>query len=143
VLAAEAVLDGAALFETVCDVPRQSRSELCIDAGVNALAAIADFLGIPHEPPAEEAEIALSPDQFAAARRELAALEVPIVEDEQGSWRAFRQMRARYEPLLAVLGRMTDAPRSDWSSWSDEMPRHSPPLLRLRKRHTTPPMDRI
>jgi hypothetical protein len=143
VLAAEAVLDGAALFETVCEAPRQSRSEMCIDAGVNALAAIADFLGIPHEPPAEEADIALSPEQFATARRDLAALEVPIVEDEQASWRAFRQLRARYEPLLAVLGRMTDAPRSDWSSWSDEMPRHSPPLLRLRKRHSTPPMDRI
>lgn len=143
VLAAEAVLDGAALFETVCDVPRQSRSELCLDAGVNALAGIADFLGIPHEPPSEEAEICLSSEQFTDARRDLAALEVPIVEDAEASWREFRQLRARYEPLIAVLGRMTDAPRSDWSSWSDEMPRHSPPLLRLRKRHATPPLDRI
>ena len=59
VLATEAVLDGAALFTTVCDVPRQSRSELCLHAGVHSLAAIADFLGIPHHPPEPDAEIEL------------------------------------------------------------------------------------
>jgi hypothetical protein len=40
----------------------------------------------------------------------------------------------RYEPLIVVLGRMTDAPRGEWSSWSDGAPRHSPPLLRLSPR---------
>jgi hypothetical protein len=49
------------------------------------------------------------------------------------TWLEFRGLHARYEPLIAVLGRMTDAPRSDWSSWSDAAPRHSPPLLRLRR----------
>lgn len=139
VLAAEAVLDGIALLLTVCDVPRQSRSELCLDAGVNALEGIADFLGIGHAPPEDEAEIVLSHAQFLAAREELASLEVPIVDDEPASWRDFVRLRARYEPLIAVLGRMTDAPRSDWSSWSDDGPRHSPPLLRLRRRRAPAP----
>lgn len=137
VLAAEAVLDGVSLLVTVCDVPPQPRAELCLEAGTNALGAIAEFLGIP-----EEAEIALSRDRFAAARDELAFLEVPLVADEDESWHAFRKLRARYEPLLAVLGRMTDAPRSEWSSWSDDMARHSPPLLRLRRRHVESPLDR-
>jgi hypothetical protein len=135
VLAAETVLDAASLLRTVCNVPRQSGSELCLDAGVNALDAIADFLGIPHQPLAEEAEIALRREKFASAREELAGLGVPVAEDENASWRAFCPMRARYEPLIAVLGRMTDAPRGDWSSWTDDLPRHSPPLLRLRSRH--------
>ena len=65
-----------------------------------------------------------------------------MVADEDESWHAFRKLRARYEPLLAVLGRMTDAPRSEWSSWSDDMARHSPPLLRLRRRHVESPLDR-
>jgi hypothetical protein len=30
-----------------------------------------------------------------------------------------------------MLGRMTDAPRSDWSSWSEEIPLHRPPILRI------------
>ncbi len=133
VLSAEAVLDGAALLLTVCDLPRQSRAELCVDAGVNALVQIAEFLGIPHHPPEPDAEIELSEERFDEARRELAELEVPIRDDRDAAWRDFRDVRARYEPLLSVLGATTDAPRSDWSSWSDETPRHSPPLLRIMK----------
>lgn len=130
VLATEAVLDAAALFATVCDVPRQSRSELCLHAGVHALTSIADFLGIPHRPPEPNAEIALSEQKFDQARGELRDLGVPVREDRPRSWSEFRSARARYEPLLAVIGGMTDAPRSDWSSWSETAPRHRPPLLR-------------
>ena len=134
VLAAEAVLDGSALLMTACDVPRQSRAELCLDAGVNALEAIADFLGIPHQPPEDEREIVLSEESFIRAWDELEQLEVPMVTDRHAAWEAFSRLRARYEPRIAVLGPMTDAPRSDWSSWSDDAPRHSPPLLRLGQR---------
>jgi hypothetical protein len=138
VLASEAVLDGCALLITSCDTPRQARSELCLHAGVHSLIAIADFLGIPHAPPEPDAQIALPEDRFDRAFEELRALGVPMVGDRAAAWAAFRAMRARYEPLLAVLGRMTDAPRSDWSSWSHDTPRHSPPLLRPRTRHSRP-----
>jgi hypothetical protein len=134
VLSAETVLDGAALLMTVCDVPRQSRAELCVEAGVGALAAMADFLGVPHRPPEDEAEITLPAQLFNDALRRLADDGVPLRDDHETAWREFRQIRARYEPLIAVLGRMTDAPRSDWSSWSDSTPRHSPPLLRIGSR---------
>jgi hypothetical protein len=117
VLATEAVLDGAALFTSVCDVPRQSRSGLCLHAGVHSLAAIADFLGIPHHPPEPDAEILLPQRRFDQACDELRDLGVPLREDRDRSWSEFRSVRARYEPLLAVIGRLTDAPRSDWSSW--------------------------
>jgi hypothetical protein len=130
ILATEAVLDGAALFTTVCDVPHQARSELCLHAGVHALISIADFLGIPHHPPEPDAEIALSEQSFDQAYDELRDLGIPVRDDRARCWAAFRSVRARYEPLLAVLGRMTDAPRSDWSSWSEDTPRHTPPLRR-------------
>lgn len=142
VLATEAVLDGAGLFMTTCDVPRQSRSELSLHAGIHALISIADYLGIPHRPPEPGAEIGVSPDQFDAARSALKAAGVPVRDDRDASWAAFRSLRARYEPLLAVLGRMTDAPRGDWSPWSEKTPRHNPPLLRIRRadtRHPQPP----
>jgi hypothetical protein len=134
VLSAETVLDGAALLMTACDVERQSRAELCIEAGVGALAAVADFLGVAHRPPEGDAEITLPGQLFDDALRELADEGVPVHDDHETAWREFRQIRARYEPLIAVLGRMTDAPRSDWSSWSDSTPRHSPPLLRTGSR---------
>lgn len=135
VLSAETVLDGAALLMSSCDVPRQSRSELCVEAGVRALFSIADFLGVPHRPPADEdAETTLPRELFDDALRELEEAGVPLHDDQEAAWREFRRIRARYEPLIAVLGRMTDAPRSDWSSWSDNTPRHSPPLLRMGSR---------
>jgi hypothetical protein len=130
VLATETVLDGAALFITACDAAPKSRSELCLHAGVHSMLSIANFLGIAHEPPEPGAEIALPQDRFDQAFEELRALGVPMVEGRAAAWNAFRALRARYEPLLAVLGRMTDAPRSDWSSWSDETPRHIPPVRR-------------
>jgi hypothetical protein len=130
VLATEAVLDGAALFMTACDVPRQSRSELCLHAGVHSLASIADFLGIPHHPPEPDAEVTLPKQRFDQGCDELRDLGVPLRDDRARSWSEFRSARARYEPLLAVIGRLTDAPRSDWSSWSETAPRHRPPLLR-------------
>jgi hypothetical protein len=130
VLATEAVLDGAALFTTVCDVPRQARSELCLHAGIHALISIADFLGIPHRPPEPEADITLSKQTFDQACGELRDLGVPVRDDRPRSWSEFQATRARYEPLLAVIGRLTDAPRSEWSSWSETAARHRPPLLR-------------
>jgi hypothetical protein len=134
VLASEAVLDGAALLITACDVPRQSRSELCLRAGVHALVTIADFLGIPYHPPGSDAEIVLSEEKFNTAFSHLQSIGIPMRDDRESAWVAFRAVRARYEPLLAALGRMTDAPRSDWSSWSEDTPRHTPPLLRPRRR---------
>ena len=38
-------------------------------------------------------------------------LRVALRVDNESAWVAFRAVRARYEPLLAVLGRMTDAPQ--------------------------------
>lgn len=142
VLATEAVLDGAALFTTVCDVPRQARSELCLHAGVHALISIADFLGIPHRPPEPEADITLTEQGFDQACGELRDLGVPVREDRSRSWSEFRSTRARYEPLLAVIGRMTDAPRSEWSSWSETGPRHRPPLVRPHREGPAPKQSR-
>jgi hypothetical protein len=142
VLATEAVLDGAALFTTVCDVPRQARSELCLHAGVHALTEIAEFLGIAHRPPEPEADITLTHQKFDQACSELRDLGVPVRDDRRLSWSEFRSTRARYEPLLAVIGRLTDAPRSEWSSWSETAPRHRPPLLRPHRDGTGPTQPR-
>ena len=131
VLATEGVLDAASLVRTTCDVPRQSRTELCIEAGVLSLGVIADFLAIPHQPPDDEVDITLPRATFDAGVDQMAAAGIPVVADRDEAWDAFRRSRARYEPLLTMLGRMTDAPRSDWSSWSAEVPLHRPPIVRI------------
>ena len=134
VLASEAVLDGAALMLTACDVPRQSRTELCLHAGIHALVSIADSLGIPHRRPERAADSILPEEKFNTACSQLQSIGVPMRDDRDAAWAAFRALRARYEPLLAVLGRMTDAPRSDWSSWPEDTPLPVAPRLRSRRR---------
>jgi hypothetical protein len=133
VLASEAVLDGAALLITACAVPRQSRSELCLRAGIHALITIADFLGIPDHLREPGTELILSQEKFNTAFSHLQSIGVPMRDDRESAWVAFRALRVRYEPLLAALGRMTDAPRSEWSCWSEDTPRHTPPLRRPRR----------
>jgi hypothetical protein len=134
VLAAEAVLDGAALLMSACDVPRQSRSELCVEAGVGAFDAITEFLGTPHRPSdADEPEIALTRERFDSALADLSRVGVPLREDRDAAWREFGRMRHRYEPMVTVVGSMVEAPRSDWSSWTEDTPRYSPPLLRINR----------
>ena len=78
------MLDGAALLMTVCDVPRQSRAELCVEAGVGALGAIADFLGVAHRPPEGDAEITLPTDLFDDAQRRLEQEGVPGARRPRG-----------------------------------------------------------
>src|ERR1700733_5024850 len=134
VLASEAVLDGAAFLLTACDVPRASRSQLCLHAGIHALLSIADFLDIPHHPQEPGAEILLAEEKFNEAFSHLQSIGVPLRNDRHAAWVAFGALRARHVPLLAVLGRMTDAPRSDWNSWTEDTPRHIPPLIRPRQR---------
>jgi hypothetical protein len=141
VLATEAVLDGAALFTTVCDVPRQARSELCLHAGGHALISIADFLGIDR-PPEPEEEITLSKERFDEACGELRELGISVRDDPARSWSEFRCARARYEHLLAAIGRLTDAPRSEWSSWSETASPHRPPLLRPHRDGAGPTSQR-
>ena len=131
VLATEAVLDGAVLVQSACEVARQSHSELCLEAGVMALGTIAQFLGIARPPVAEQPEIALSRTNFDAGCDELARIGIPMRADADAAWSQFCRGRAQYEALLATLGALTVAPRSEWSSWSEDTPRHSPPLLRI------------
>jgi hypothetical protein len=134
VLATEAVLDGAVLVGAACDVERQFRSELCVEAGVQALGAIAEFLGIALQAPAEDPEIDLPRETFEAGFRELAERGLPMRDDGDAAWAEFRRGRARYEPLLSILGAITLAPRSEWSSWSEDTPRHTPPVFRIHHR---------
>jgi hypothetical protein len=95
---------------------------------------LAKLAGFPHRPPEPGAQIILSEAKFNTAFSQLQSIGVPMCDDRDSAWVAFRAVRARYEPLLAVIGRMTDAPRSEWSSWSEDTPRHTPPLLRARRR---------
>ena len=115
VTAAGAVLDAAALYDSC--VAAEPRAELCLRAGYLALRRIADFFGIPYDPnPAPDDPITLARDEFEAAFDRLAAEKVPLVEDREAAWQAFRGWRVNYDTVLVTLAGLVMAPYAPWSS---------------------------
>src|SRR5258708_15987644 len=90
VIAAGAVLDGAALVRSVVDIPADSQADLCIRAGFLALRYIAAFFRISYNPnPSPTDPISVSRAEFEAALDEIAAPGVPLKTRPEQAWPGF------------------------------------------------------
>jgi hypothetical protein len=135
VIAAGAVLDGAALVRSAVDIPADSQADLCIRAGYLALRSIATFFRISsNHNPSPTDPISVSRAEFEAALEELAEASVPLKADREQAWRDFVGWRVNYDTVLLTLAELTIAPRARWSS--DRRIADAPaPVLRWRKGH--------
>jgi hypothetical protein len=134
ITAAGAVLDAAALAQSVVDCPPNPKASLCIRAGYIALRRIADFFSLPYPPdphfPAQP--ISITRAEFDAACAELACHDVPLKADWDLAWNDFAGWRVNYDPVLLALCTLTTAPPAPWSS--DRAPQLHMPLLQLKRR---------
>ena len=134
ITAAGAVLDAAALAQSVLDCPPNPKASLCIRAGYLALRRIADFFSLPYPPdphfPAQP--ISITRAEFDAACAELARNDVPLKADLELAWNDFAGWRVNYDTVLLALCTLTTAPPAPWSS--DRAPQLHLPLLRLKRR---------
>lgn len=90
VTAAGAVLDGAALYASTLDLPRDIHAEACLRAGYLALRTITDFFGIPHDANPQLGDpIRVTRAEYDEAVDRLAAAGVPIRPDREQAWRDF------------------------------------------------------
>lgn len=117
VTAAGAVLDSAALFDSVVDEPRNIESVLCIRAGYVSLRRIADYFGnVPYDKdPAPTDPISISQEEFNEVYDNLRDSGINVVDREQ-AWRNFAGWRVNYDRVLLGLARLTSAPYAPWSS---------------------------
>ena len=78
ITAAGAILDGAALFASTVDTPRQPEPEFMIRSGYLCLRHLAEFFNIPvdHDPKPDD-PISITRDEFEAAAERLRASGVP------------------------------------------------------------------
>ena len=114
--AAGAIMDGAALYRSVVDVPKDIQADLTIRAGYLALRRIADFFRIPYErDPGPDTPCSISEEDFGIACDELAASGVPLRADRAQAWRDFRGWRINYDQTLLILARLTSAPPARWN----------------------------
>jgi len=134
ITAAGAVLDAAALAQSILAIPPNPKAALCVRAGYLALRRIADVFALPYHPdphfPAQP--ISITRTEFDAACDALARHGVPLRADRNLAWSDFAGWRVNYDTVLLALCTLTTAPYAPWSS-DRAQPFRPPPLLLKRR----------
>ena len=113
VVAANAVLDAAALATTVLPVEHPAAAQLCLRAGVHALVGISGALEHPLDAAKGASAAGIARDRFDDACARLVASGIALAQDRDAAWEAFVALRASYMPALAFVGARTFAPPLD------------------------------
>ena len=117
ITAAGAILDGASLFASTVDTPRQPEPEFMIRSGVPLPAAPRRVLQHPGRPrSAAGRPISITREEFDAAADRLEASGVPVRPDRDQCWRDFAGWRVNYDRALVQLAKLSMAPLVPWSS---------------------------
>ena len=133
VTAAGAVLDAAALYNSVLAVPWSPNAGMLVRAGFTSLRTIAAYFDIPYDPdPAPTDPITIARDEFDEACVALGEARIPMHDDRDQSWRAFQGWRVNYDAVLVSLAGLTMAPYAPWSS--DRSMYRRPGIVRRRPR---------
>lgn len=118
VTSAGAVLDAAALSQSVLDLPKNPDAMLCIRAGYLCLNRISRFfeIDLPKEPHFPETPIQISRQEFDAACLELERVGISLLEDRDQAWLDFAGWRVNYDHALVTLAGIVSAPSAPWSA---------------------------
>jgi len=100
--AAGAVLDAAALRQTVMAGGGAPDAAWCLSSGVAAARRSTHFLGFDNDA-APSGDPGVSRADFDAACRHIADAGIPLVADLDGAWTQFAALRASYVRQLATL----------------------------------------
>ncbi len=129
--AATAVLDAAALRNTLVAAPFSIRAEMTYRSGTEALGSIAHFFFVRPDGDDEHYTLLTRAD-FDAEVERLVADDVPVVEDLDEAWTEFAKLREMYEPYVLGLCELILPPSSPWST--DLLVRPRPEIPRRRRR---------
>jgi hypothetical protein len=117
IVAAGAILDGAALFASSVDVPRQPEPEFMIRSGYLCLRHLADFfqIRVDHDPRPDD-PISITREEYDVAYDRLDRAGLPLRPDREQAWRDFAGWRVNYDSALIGLSKLCMAPPAPWSS---------------------------
>ena len=147
VTAAGAILDGASLFVSSVDVPRQPEPEFMIRSGYLCLRHLAAFFQIPvDDDPEPDDPISITRQEFDVAYGHLLRAGIPVKLDRDQAWRDFAGWRVNYDAALIGLARLSLAPSAPWSSDryedADYVPPAFPWLARFRRSRAAEGVER-
>jgi hypothetical protein len=116
---AATVLDAAALFNSVIDLPPSPTAGLCIRSGWLNLRRIADYFHICYPIEANwKQTISVSREEFDLVLARLERSGVPLIADREAGWRDFVGWRANYDQIIETSYRLFNCPRVDWRTAS-------------------------
>jgi hypothetical protein len=112
---AAAVLDSAALYNAVVDLPVSPAAGLCIRSGWLALHRLADYFRVPypHNPDGTE-PVSVTREEFELVLDHLARGGVPIIADHEQAWLDFVGWRVNYDAVIEEFHVLFTIPRVDW-----------------------------
>lgn len=124
ITAAGAVLDTAALANSILDIKHDVQADICIRSGYLALRHIADYFNIPYDAnPNPDDPISITREEFDDVCDQLKDYGIAIKADRDQGWRDFSGWRVNYDTVLLTLSALVMAPYAPWSS--DRSPVHA------------------
>lgn len=110
-----AILDAAALRNTLVAAPFSVRAEMTYRAGVEAIVSVAHFFFVRPDDEDEHFTL-LTREDFDVEVERLRDDGVPLVEDLDEAWRDFVQLRAAYEQHVIGMAELIFPPPAPWAS---------------------------
>jgi hypothetical protein len=117
ITAAGCVLDAAALWSAIVDLPRNYKAELCVRSGYLSLRHIAEVFDIEFDPdPSPDDPISVTRAEFDTVYDVLGEQGLPLYRDRDEAWRNFAGWRVNYDEVLLGLCGLIVPPTAPWSS---------------------------
>lgn len=118
-----AVMDSAALYNSLCPSASPSEARLCLRMGFTCLRDLAKAVRIPYDPdPFPDDPIELTFEEFKGAVDNLQASGFPIERSTEEAWEHFRGWRVNYEAIAYALADHIVAPPGPWSGERRHLP---------------------
>ncbi len=117
VTAGGCVLDTAAIYLSLVDLPFSPQAALCLRSGFLSFNRIAEYFAIPlPAKPLPTDPITVGRAEFDLMLDELRSVDIPLKADLDQAWRDFQGWRVNYDTALVALCGLVLAPPGRWSS---------------------------
>jgi len=121
-LALVAMLDAAALHDSLCPASAPRQAKLCLAMGTSCLRSLAQALRIPFDPdPRPTAALRLTQDEFLAGIERMTQVSFPFERTPDDAWRHFKGWRVNYESIADALARLIVPPPAPWLASRPEL----------------------
>ena len=118
-----AVLDSAALYQSLCPTLAPSEARLCLRMGFTCLREIATVLRIKYDyDPSPDDPIRLTREEFMGGIHRLEEVGFPMERTPAEAWPHFKGWRINYEQLGYAIADRVVAPPGPWSGSRHHLP---------------------